>query len=330
MKLSILEQSTLSEAGSGAEAIRNTLRVARLADELGYERLWLSEHHNLPILQGSAPEVLLAALGAATRRIRIGSGGIMLPNFSAYKVAEVFRVLEALYPGRVDCGVGRASGGNRAATALLAASGRPEFPAQLAELQHFLQDADPRAVATPVTPAAPPLWLLSAGSHPDSGRLAAERGMGLAVALFINPDATRVAVERYRAAFRPSPEMPEPRVLLALNLVTAATPARLARVQKASDHFRLMRDSGHYPSAVPAPQTLERIRFTPDQQAYLARISNREVSGLPGEVAEKVAARLAAYDADEAMLAMMTHDLDDKLEALRLLADHVMGVKADA
>jgi luciferase family oxidoreductase group 1 len=112
MRLSVLEQSTLSEGSSATEAIANTVSLARAIDQLGYSRIWLSEHHNLNILQGSTPEVLLASIGAQTTRIRLGSGGVMLPNHSAYHIAENFRTLEALYPGRVDCGIGRASGGD--------------------------------------------------------------------------------------------------------------------------------------------------------------------------------------------------------------------------
>lgn len=227
MKVSILEQSTLSENGSAADAIQNTVWLAREADYLGYERLWLSEHHNMSILQGSSPEVLLAAIGSKTDRIRLGSGGVMLPNHSAYKVAENFRVLEALFPGRVDCGIGRASGGDPHSTMLLNPPQDVDFPQQVNQLELFLHDDHQRVVATPRVSGVPSLWLLSAGSHPESGRMAAEKGMGLAIALFINPAATREAVSQYRRHFRPSAEFPEPRVLIALNFVGADTPANL-------------------------------------------------------------------------------------------------------
>jgi luciferase family oxidoreductase group 1 len=223
MKLSILEQSALSEGSTAAEAIANTVALAREADRLGYHRLWLSEHHNLSILQGSVPEVLLASIGARTQRIRIGSGGVMLPNHSPYHVAEAFRTLEALYPGRVDCGIGRASGGDAYSRSLLipASESGTDFPAQVDQLEGFFHDECKRAMAMPTVSSTPQMWLLSAGGHADSGQLAAEKGMGLALALFINPDASIEAAQRYRRNFQASREITEPRVAIAVNAVCA-------------------------------------------------------------------------------------------------------------
>ncbi|MBB4349359.1 MsnO8 family LLM class oxidoreductase [Aliirhizobium cellulosilyticum] len=325
MKVSILDWSTLSENGSSTDAIQNTVWLAREADYLGYERLWLSEHHNMSILQGSSPEVLLAAVGAKTDRIRLGSGGVMLPNHSAYKVAENFRVLEALFPGRIDCGIGRASGGDAYSTAFLNPPENIDFSDQVTQLERFFHDDYERAIAMPKVLNAPPLWLLSAGSHPDSGRLAAERGMGLAIALFINPSATRAAVESYRRNFKPSPEFPEPRVLIALNVVVGDTPEKLSELKKASDYFRLMRDSGNYPKAVPSPETLERVTFSNAQNTYLAQIAKREVTGLVHEVVAQINDRADSYDADEVMLTMMTFDIEDKIRAYHQIADRIVS-----
>jgi luciferase family oxidoreductase group 1 len=323
IKLSILEQSTLPESATAATAIADTLAIAREADRLGFHRLWLSEHHNLPILQGSAPEVLLASIGAQTSRIRIGSGGVMLPNHSAFRIAENFRMLEALYPGRVDCGVGRAGGGDRYSQALLnpAPGAGGDFANQVVQLEQFFHDEIEQAIAMPAVDMAPPMWLLSAGGHANSGRLAAERGMGLAVALFINPDATVDAVQQYRKHFVASREFSEPRVMIAINVVSAPDEARLQTLKKASDYFRLMRDGGRYPHSVPSPQTLENVHFSAEQVSYLAQISNREVVGLPDDARNRILERANRYQADEVMLTTMTHDIADKLETYRLLAE---------
>jgi luciferase family oxidoreductase group 1 len=323
MKLSILEQSTLPEQGSASEAITNTVTLAREADRLGYERIWLSEHHNMNILQGSSPEVLLASLGAQTRRIRIGSGGVMLPNHSAYRVAENFRTLEALYPGRVDCGIGRASGGDRVARSLLNPAGATadDFVAQVDQLDRYFHDECKRALAMPTVERVPPMWLLSGGGHKSSGALAAEKGMGLGIALFINPDATAEAVQFYRERFEPSAELAEPNVIIALNVVCAPSEEKVAELKKASDYFRLMRDSGNYPRFVPSSATLADITFGEPAETYLREIANREVIGTPAEVRQKILERAQAYDADEVMLVMMANRLDDKLEAFRLLAE---------
>jgi luciferase family oxidoreductase group 1 len=323
MRLSVLEQSTLSEGSSATEAIANTVSLAREIDRLGYERIWLSEHHNLNILQGSTPEVLLASIGAQTTRIRLGSGGVMLPNHSAYHIAENFRTLEALYPGRVDCGIGRASGGDSYSRSLLVPTPDAwgEFGDQADQLAGFFHDACKRAFATPTVTSAPPIWLLSAGSNASSGKLAADRGMGLAVALFINPDASAEAVGQYKQSFKPSKEFPEPRVMIALNLVLAADTGKLEELKKTSDFLRIMRDSGRYPSVVPTFEKLKGVRFGAEQMDHLRRISNREVSGLPSEVKKQILERATKYDADEVMLTMITHQPSDKIQAYRLLAE---------
>jgi luciferase family oxidoreductase group 1 len=323
MKLSVLDQSTLSEGSSASQAIAGTVSLAREIDRLGYSRIWLSEHHNLNILQGSTPEVLLASIGAQTTRIRLGSGGVMLPNHSAYHIAENFRTLEALYPGRVDCGIGRASGGDSYSRSLLVPTPDAwgEFGDQADQLAGYFHDTCKRAFAAPAVASAPPMWLLSAGSNASSGKLAADKGMGLAVALFINPDASAEAVGQYKQSFKPSKEFPEPKVLIAVNLVVAADNGKLQGLKKTSDLLRLMRDSGRYPSAVPAFDKVNGVRFGADQTEYLKRISNREVVGLPLEVKEQILERAKAYDADEVMLTMITHQLSDKIEAYRLLAE---------
>jgi len=323
MKLSVLEQSTLSEGSSAAEAIANTVSLARELDRLGYSRIWVSEHHNLNILQGSTPEVLLAAIGAQTTRIRLGSGGVMLPNHSAYHIAENFRTLEALYPGRVDCGIGRASGGDSYSRSLLVPTPDAwgDFVDQADQLAGFFHDTCKRAFATPLITSAPPIWLLSAGSNASSGKLAAEKGMGLAVALFINPEASAEAVRYYKQNFRPSKEVPEPRVMIAINAVVAATREKLQELKKTSDFLRIMRDSGRYPSSVPTPEAIKNIQFGANEEKHLVRIANREVVGLPSEAKKLILERAKTYEADEVMLTMITHQLSDKIESYRLLAE---------
>jgi len=323
MKLSVLEQSTLSEGSSAEEAISNTVSLSKELDRLGYSRIWLSEHHNLNILQGSTPEVLLAAIGAQTARIRLGSGGVMLPNHSAYHIAENFRTLEALYPGRVDCGIGRASGGDSYSRSLLMPTPDAwgDFTDQADQLARYFHDACKRAFAMPGVTSAPPIWLLSAGSNPASGNLAAEKGMGLAVALFINPNASAEAVRQYRQNFRPSKELTEPRVMIAINAVVAATPEKLQEQKRTSDFLRLMRDSGNYPTSVPAPEAIKGFHFGAKEEGYLASIANREVIGLPIEAKKNILERAENYDADEVMLTMITHKPSDKIESYRLLAE---------
>ena len=322
MRVSILDQSSLSEEATASDAILSTLRVAETADRLGFYRIWLSEHHNLPVLQGSSPEVLLAAVGARTGGIRIGSGGVLLPNHNPYRVAEVFRTLEALYPGRVDCGLGRASGGNPfpSVPPVIPSRNGDTFPDQLEDLDRFFHDAYRRAMATPNVRSVPPIWLLSSGGHPRSGDVAAERGLGLALALFINPFASPEAVSEYRRRFMPSESFAKPAVLLALNLVCAQSPRKLAELKKTSDYFRIMRDSGRYPTYLPSPQTLSSWEPAEQEREHLLKIANREVVGSPETVAQDLRDRAELYQADEVMLTMMCYGLEDKLQTLEAIA----------
>jgi luciferase family oxidoreductase group 1 len=327
MSISLLEQSVLVEGSTAEMAVNNTVTIAETADRLGYRRIWLSEHHNMPILQGSSPEVLLAAMGARTSRIRIGSGGVMLGNHSPYRIAEHFRTLEALFPDRIDCGIGRASGGDAYSRSLLATNpaglsgqGEDDFVTQVDALDRFLHDECKRAIAMPSVRRAPPIWLLSSGGHPKSGALAAEKGLGLALALFVNPHADPRAAAEYRRHFQPSEEFSEPRVILAVNCVCSQDPEKLRSMQKLSDFFRLMRDSNNYPRFLPDPARLKDCEFDTRQTEYLESIANREVSGTPDEVKRQIALRLEQYGADEMMLSIFSFALDDKIETMDALA----------
>jgi alkanesulfonate monooxygenase SsuD/methylene tetrahydromethanopterin reductase-like flavin-dependent oxidoreductase (luciferase family) len=172
----------------------------------------------------------------------------------------------------------------------------------------------------PTVKTVPPIWLLSGGGHANSGMLAAEKGLGLALALFINPFATPEAVEQYREHFKPSPEFPEPQVVVALNVVCAADESKLRELKKTSDLFRLMRDSGNYLLSVPGPDTIDKIRTDGRDEQYLQKISKREVVGTPDAVSAQIRQRAQEFGADEIMLTMMYYSLSDKMETLRLLA----------
>jgi len=218
LKLSILDQSLVNKGVSAGEALQQTVEMAKLADHLGYTRFWVSEHHNMTAIAGSAPEILMVKLADATQHIRVGSGGIMLPNHSALKVAENFRMLEALFPGRIDLGIGRAPGGDRVTAYLLNPSNNfseESYRQQLEYLQLFFSDTagteNGRILAIPQAATTPEQWMLS--SSGGSSKIAAEYGMGLAVAKFINGDVQPEVVQDYRQHFKPSAQFPEPHAI---------------------------------------------------------------------------------------------------------------------
>ena len=228
-RIGVLDQSPVPEGTSGAGALRNTIDLARLCDRLGYSRYWVAEHHGGPLLGGASPEALIGPLAAATTRMRVGSGGVMLPHYSPLKVAETFSILAALFPGRIDLGIGRASGTDPETTYALQRDRRQaapdDFPQQLAELAAYLRDEMPeghpfaRHAALPGLPEAPELWLL--GSSRQSALWAAELGVPYAFADFINPSGAAYAAE-YRERYRPSAQHPEPRVVVGVSAITVA------------------------------------------------------------------------------------------------------------
>src|SRR6201990_2654785 len=212
-RLSVLDQTPIRKDSDAGSALQESIRLARLADGLGYTRYWLSEHHNTTTLAEAAPEILIARLAAETRGIRLGSGGIMLPNHSTLKVAENFRLLEALYPGRIDLGLGRAPGGDRLTAQLLNPSNTfspQEYINQVRDLRAFLSDTpgagnyEGKIRAIPKIDTQPDLWMLT--SSGESAMLAAHFGLALCYAQFINPTGGAAAIRAYRDRFRPSPE----------------------------------------------------------------------------------------------------------------------------
>src|SRR5918997_247555 len=216
--LSVLDLSPVSSGSNGAQALRNTLEVARLADRLGYERYWLAEHHNLPSVASSAPEVMIGHVATETSRIRVGAGGIMLPNHAPLRVVETFRVLESLHPGRVDLGIGRAPGTDPVAATALRRSqdglGAEDFPQRFGELLAFGGDGFPEdhpfrsVVAMPSDVGLPPIWLL--GSSGYSAKAAGEMGLGYAFAAHFSPSDPAPAMRAYRESFESSENFERP------------------------------------------------------------------------------------------------------------------------
>src|ERR687898_2099479 len=229
--LSVLDVSPVSSGSNGARALRNTLELARLADWLGYERYWLAEHHNLPSVASSAPEIMIGHVANVTERIRVGAGGIMLPNHAPLKVVETFRVLEALHPGRVDLGIGRAPGTDPVtATALRRSQDglkAEDFPQQFAELLAFSGDGFPEdhpfrsVIAMPSDVGLPPIWLL--GSSGYSAKAAGELGLGYAFASHFSPTDPAPAMRAYRESFEPSEDFERPSAILAVSVICADT-----------------------------------------------------------------------------------------------------------
>lgn len=327
VRLSVLDQSPISDGSSGAEALRHSVDLARRAETLGYHRYWVAEHHGTPALACASPEVLIAAIGSATSRMRVGSGGVMLPHYSPLKVAETFTMLAALLPGRIDLGLGRAAGSDPTTAFALQRDRRAvapdDFPEQLAELLGYLRGALPRdhpfarlGEILPGRPAAPAPWLL--GSSPQSGIWAAEAGLPYAFADFISPTGASIAA-RYRREFTPG-VTDAPYVVAAVTAICAETDAEAERLASSSRMlFTLLREG----RLVPVPDVETATRFFEERgRDFVARPpSRRAVVGSPANVRAGIAAVAEEYGADEIMIVTITHDHAARVRSYELIAE---------
>jgi luciferase family oxidoreductase group 1 len=327
--LSVLDQSTIASGRTGADAIRETLALAQACERFGYTRYWLAEHHGSGSHAGTAPEILMAAIAARTSRIRVGSAGVMLPHYSALKVAEQFRVIEAIAPGRVDCGVGRAPGSDmRTAYALnpLAREAAERFPAQVAELLGWLGEGLPvdhpfaSIRAMPETPGPPQVWIL--GSSDFGAQLAAHYGLPYCFAHFITEgEGAAEALALYRTRFRAEAgRLPAPHAALAVFALTAESEAEALRLYRSRELWRVRRSRGLY-APLPSPDEADAHPWTEAERAQAERARARALVGAPEQVAARIAALAQETGADEVAVLTPCHDPDARRESYRLLAE---------
>lgn len=322
MKLSVLDQSLARSASQAAIALRETIEMAGWCEQLGYERFWVSEHHAFPAVAGSAPEVLLAAIGAATGTIRIGSGGIMLPHYSAYKVAEVFSLLANLYPGRVDLGVGRAPGADMSTAVALATDGRPrfeQFPQLVAKLSDYLWQERTSPLVSPRAPEHIPLWML--GSSPDSAVLAAQRGLPYNLGLFINPQADSRLIGLYKSRFQPSALQARPYAILAISVFCADTREQADALQLTYDLNLFRFFSGQSNGVSLTPQEALGYPVGPREQAFIASRQNSRAAGTPQQVRRQIENLAELHDADEIMAVTNMYYFEDRKRSFALLRE---------
>jgi luciferase family oxidoreductase group 1 len=323
-RLSVLDQSPIAAGTTAADALRNTLDLARAADSLGYHRYWLAEHHASPSLAGVSPEALIGPVALATQRIRVGSGGVMLPHYSPFKVAETFAMLSALAPGRIDLGLGRAPGSDqRTAFALQRDRSRRmpnDFPDLLDELTAYFERAlpddhmfAPLQHALPTGGGTPELWVL--GSSPDSAVWAAERGLPYCFADFINSDGAHLA-QHYRRSFRPSVRLAEPYVMAATWTIAAPTSEEAHRLAAPA---RMMFAHLVAGTPIPVPPVDEALAWL-EANPHANRRSRRTVLGTPAEVRGGLDEVAANYGADELMLVNILPDHAARRRSYELLA----------
>ena len=322
MKWSVLDQSPAARGHPQDAAIRDSLALARRCDALGYHRYWVSEHHNSASIVGTAPEVLMAAIAATTRRIRVGSAGVMLPHYSALKVAEQFRVLEALAPGRVDLGVGRAPGADMNTALLLnpnAYGAAEHFPEQVRDLQAWTQGHKHRGVvAHPRGAHAPQIWVL--GSSNYGAQLAAHFGLPYAYAYFFaDGDGTEEAMHLYHSLYRPSERHPQPQATLCVWALAADDEAKARHHALSRDRWRVDRLRGAL-GPLQSPDEIAARGFTPQEMATVEATQSKSFVGTPAQVAAKLRALAAKFELDELVINTWTHDPHVRRYSYELLA----------
>ena len=327
LKLSILDQTPIRRGSNAYETLQESVQLVKLADDAGYTRYWISEHHNIASLACAAPEVLLARLGTETKRIRLGSGGIMLPNHSALKVAENFRLLEGLFPGRMDLGIGRAPGGDRLTASLLNPGNTfdpQEYVQQIVTLKAFLtDDATPETVhekvkAIPVIHTIPDLWMLT--SSGESAYLAAHLGMALSFAQFINPVGGAEAVNQYRKLFKPSKQLLQPEASVGIFAFCGDTEEKAARMQAVMD-YRLLSISKGQMDEAPSYESIRSYKYTSDELRHVQYNRQRMIMGTPDVVKDKILKLAREFNVEEIVIATFADSFEDRLRSYQLLAE---------
>ncbi|MFQ3246903.1 MAG: luciferase family oxidoreductase group 1 [Arenicella sp.] len=334
-KLSVLDQSFTRSPEQAPQAFQETIEMAKLAETLGYQRFWVSEHHGFATLAGSVPEVLLAALGAATNTIRLGSGGIMLPHYSAYKVAESFSVLANLYPGRIDLGLGRAPGADMSTAIALATDGRPKFerfPKLVEELTAFLRDDLSSPVVSPKPPKDLPIWML--GSSADSAELAAQKGLPYNLGLFINPEADKRLIRLYKQYFQTNGDTNKPHGMITMSVFCAESEQHAKAQQLTFDvnFYRYITGQRNAASGggLLTPEQAQSFAMTPQLQAFIDSRSKNRAVGSPDQVRQKVTAIARDYGADEVMVVTNMFHFEDRKRSFELLMQAFSSVETSA
>lgn len=335
--LSVLDLAPVGSGSTPAEALHNTLALARRVEDLGASRFWLAEHHNMPGIASSAPAIMIGQVAAATSRMRVGSGGVMLPNHPPLVVAEQFGTLDALFPGRIDLGIGRAPGTDQRTALALRRSpealSAEDFPAQLGELRAFLSGGFPAGhpyagiTAVPGRGAAPAMWLL--GSSGYSAQVAGYLGLPFAFAHHFSSANTLPALELYRAGFEPSEVLDRPYAMVTASVVCAETEQR-ARWLAAPGALSFLRLRAGRPGLVPSPEEAAAHPLTDGEQAAVAQWTGGHVVGDPAAVRDQLTDLQARTGADELMVSTMLHGHADRLRSYELLAGVVPFAPAAA
>jgi luciferase family oxidoreductase group 1 len=330
MKLSILDQAPISSNQTAVEALRESMKLAQAGEALGYTRYWIAEHHDLPGLACSAPEVMLGYIGANTSKIRIGSGAVLLPHYKPYKVAEVYNMLATLFPGRIDVGIGRAPGGSAEATNALSDNFLQQvwnMPNAVKELLHFLANDFPpdhqyaKVSPSPVPPVAPIPWLL--GTSKKSALLAAENGLAYVFGQFMSDQDGAGIIQQYKDNFKTSKQNQSPQVILTVSAICAETTEKAEDVALSSLVWGVQRKKGEGQQGVPSIQEAKEY-LQNGKENVLENMKQNIIIGNPQEVKLRFQELQHHYKADEIMIVTIAHSPLDRIQSYKLIANEII------
>jgi luciferase family oxidoreductase group 1 len=329
-KLSVLDLATVADGSTPADALRNSLELSQHAERLGFHRYWVAEHHNMPGIASSAPAVLIAEIASATETMRVGSGGVMLPNHAPLVVAEQFGMLDALHPGRIDLGIGRAPGTDGVTAMALRRDANPlsddDFPQALGELVSFFEgkfpDGHPYGSITAVPGAGnlPEIWLL--GSSGYSAQVAGMLGWPFSFAHHFMARNTLPALELYRNTFKPSPRLQKPEAMVAVAVI-CADDDETARYLSRPARLSMARLRSGNPTRMPSNEEAEAYEFSPADEAKIAEMSGSAIVGSPETVRRRLEELAESTEADEFMITTMVYDHADRMRSYELVAELV-------
>ncbi len=336
LKLSVLDQSIAAEGVSEAQSIRDTIALAKRCEDLGYARFWVSEHHNHPTIVGTAPEIMMAAIGQSTSRIRIGSAGVMLPHYAPFKVAEQFRVLDAIAPGRIDLGLGRAPGSDQKTAYAMnpnAGQAAEHFPENVRDLMAWvtdepLIDRHPHTglVAHPKGETSPDVWML--GTSDYGAQVAAHFGLPYCFAHFITDgQGVERAFSVYRENYKPSPRFPEPIANVCVWALAAETQEDATRLFSPRAHWKARRDHGELRN-IQSPDAIKDFDYSPPEQRRMDNLYETAIYGTAPDVYARLQSLATKLDIDEVVILTWTHAQQDRERSYELLAAEMNKAEA--
>jgi luciferase family oxidoreductase group 1 len=331
VKLSILDQSPISSNQTAKEALDESMNLAKAGEALGYTRYWIAEHHDLPGLSCTAPEVMISYIGANTKKIRIGSGAVLLPHYKPFKVAEVFNMLATLFPNRIDIGIGRAPGGSAEATNALSDHFLQQvwkMPSLIDELLHFFNHdfsddhVFAKVTASPMPQVAPTPWIL--GTSKKSALLAAKNGLSYAFGQFMSDQDGAAIIKDYFNTFQPRKPGQLPQALVTVSVICAETAEKAEEVASSSLIWALQKEKGEG-LYVPSIQEAKRYKLNEKEIEKVEKMKQKMIIGNPREVKKKLIQLQAAFHSDEIMILTITHSPKDRIESYKLIAEEILS-----